>query len=53
VVANQLGAAVGEKRRAVNKACTLLLAAAGGEHLTLRLFGGMLKRTATLAVPMG
>ena len=31
VVANQLAAAAGENRRAFNKACTLLLAVAGGE----------------------
>ena len=31
LVADQLAAAVGEDRRAFNKACSLLLAAAGGE----------------------
>ena len=53
VVANQLAAAVGENRGTVEKACTLLLAAAGRGHLTRRLFGGMLQRIAAPPSPAG
>lgn len=44
---------VGEDRRAAAKACPLLLAIVGGEHLTRRLFGSMLRRMAVPVVRQG
>ena len=53
VVANQLAAAAGENRQAFNQARTLLLAVAGREPVTRRLFGSMLRRIAMLPSPAG
>jgi len=53
VVINQFAAAVGEDRRTVGKACPLILAIVGGEPLTWRLFGSMVRRMGALSLLVG
>ena len=53
LVVEQLAAAVGEDGWPIDQARPLLLAAAGGGHLTRRLFRAMVQRTVALTIRTG